>query len=280
MERGSPDAPEGLLAAYALNALDDEDTSAVERALEREPRYREALEHYLEGATHLSLAHAAAIPSAAVRERVMAHVRAGVPRTGTVGAAAAARAAPRAFRGVAAALAVALLGLGTFSVVQQQRLADLEEQLHAAAAEAEGKSNLLQGIGDLMARPGVVAAPLRPAPRTPDTDVVTNLSPERDSDASGMVVTGSDGESVLLTMNLAPLGEAQTYQAWWWDEDGEPSNAAVFDVDDDGFASIPLRGRASEKYSITVHVAHAGGAERPMRGPGLGGPLRIQDRAP
>lgn len=270
-EDGPADAVEELLPAYALNALDGEDASTVEHALEREPRYREILERYLAAAAHLAGAHAAAVPSAAVRDRVMARVRAASPGGGA--AAAAVRAAPRAFWGLAAALALALLGLGTYSVVQQQRLADLEDQLQATTADAEGKGNMLEGIGDLMARPGVVAAPLSPAPQAPGSDVVATLSPERGSDASGMVITGADGESVLLTMNLAPLGEAETYQAWWWDEDGDPSHAAVFDVDDDGFASVPLRGRASGMYSITVHVARAGETERPARRPVIGGTI-------
>ena len=162
-ERVEPTAPADddvadLLPAYALGALDAADALVVERALDREPRYRKLLQEYLESTAALAGSHAFAVPGSEVRERIMGRVRGSA-------AAPVVRPAPRvpfALLGVAAALAVAVMGLGAFSTVQQQRVAELQDEVDVVTAEAEGTRSELMGLTDRVAE-SVAMTPLTPA---------------------------------------------------------------------------------------------------------------------
>ena len=158
------DAIEALLPSYALNALDEEETLIVERALAEEPRYRALLEEHLESLSVLARSHAPAIPSASVREGLMSRVR-GVPSepepASERAAARSGRGVPRAFWGIAAALVVAVVGMGAFSTVQQQRVVELQDEVGVVSAEAKDARSELMSFTEMVARPGATTKQLR-----------------------------------------------------------------------------------------------------------------------
>ena len=117
----------------------------VEQALAREPRYRESLAAYLAAAADLSAAFQPAIPSAALRDRVLgrASADAALPRDDDFPAAQRAG-IPRVFWGAAAAFLIAATGLGGLALVQQQRVGDLEQGMAEMVVDAEETENKLQ----------------------------------------------------------------------------------------------------------------------------------------
>lgn len=264
-----------LLPAYALNALAPEDALAVERALEREPWCREALAQLLEGAAALHDAHPRAAPSSDVRARLMRRARGRE-------AAAQPRPAPRvplSVLGVAASLAVAVVALGVFSAAQRQRVADLQNEVQVAAAEAEVARSELVEVSDFVAE-GSGSLRLSPVQDEAVSSGETagsfepGASPspggERDLTAHGhifrprgVIVTGPGGESLLVTKGLRPLEPGRSYVAWWWDADRRAKSAAAFTVDEDGYARIRLRGDVSRMRGFTVTIERENGRETP-----------------
>ena len=273
----------GLLPAYALNALPPEDALAVERALERDPGRREALAQYLEGAAALHEAHPIASPSSDVRERLMRRIRG--PRQ-----AAQPRPAPRvpfSVLGVAAALAVAVVGLSVFSAAQRQQVADLRNEVQVVTAEAETARSELDEVSDFVAE-GAVTSRLDPVdaalaetvsagatapsqePGALDPHAADPHGSERDARAHsayfrprGAIVTGPGGESLLITKGLPPLEPGHAYVAWWWDANRHAKSAAVFTVDEGGYARIRLRGDVTRMRGLTVTIEGENGREAP-----------------
>ena len=250
----------GLLPAYALGALDAADALVVERALDGEPRYRELLEQHLESVGALAASHTFAVPSAEVRERIMGRVRA-------FEAAPVVRPAPRvpfALLGVAAALAVAVMGLGAFSTVQQQRVVQLEDEVEVVTAEAEGVRSDLMGLTDLVAD-SVAMTPLTPAQPVEQTEEAPKEREVRYGarHARGILITRPDGQSMLVVRGLRALEPGFIYRAWWWDEEHQTKSAAVFTVGDDGYAWVQLIGHAGGMSMLGVSVESEMGAVEP-----------------
>ena len=258
-----------LLPAYALGALDAADAMVVERALDREPRYHELLEEHLESAAVLAGSHAFAAPSAQARERIMGHVRG--RRAAPV-----ARPAPRVplrMLGVAAALAAMVVVLGAFTAAQQQRVAQLQDEVNVATTEAEGARNELVGLSDMVAD-GVVASRLAPAEDAPaDADGkgageqwerawAEKMDGRGRHPPRGVLMTGQDGESLLVMRGLRPLKQGYTYVAWWWDEDKQAKGSAAFAVDGNGYARVRL-GDVSSMSRLAVSVESEPGAADP-----------------
>ena len=249
-----------LLPAYALGALDAADALVVERALDREPRYRELLERHLESVGALAASHTFAVPSAEVRERIMGRVRA-------FEAAPVVRPAPRvpfALLGVAAALAVAVMGLGAFSTVQQQRVVQLEDEVEVVTAEAEGVRSDLMGLTDLVAD-SVAMTALTPAQPVEQTEEARKEREARYGarHARGILITRPDGQSMLVVRGLRALEPGFIYRAWWWDQEHQTKSAAVFTVGDDGYAWVQLIGHAGGMSMLGVSVESEMGAVEP-----------------
>ncbi|MCY4583655.1 MAG: anti-sigma factor [Chloroflexi bacterium] len=254
----------GLLPAYALGALDAADALIVERALDREPRYREMLEEYLEGVAAISGSHTFAVPSSQVRQRVMGRVRGSV-------AASAPRPAPRvpfSLLGVAAALAVAVVGLGAFSTVQQQRVTQLQGEVDVVMAEAEDVRSDLVGLSDM------VADSVGMTELTPARSASSDAEPEEEATAKddrryhagqarGILITRPDGHSMLVVKGLRALEPGLIYRAWWWDREHRTRSAAVFTVGEDGYAWVHLLGDPGSMSQLGVSVESEMGAVEP-----------------
>ena len=249
-----------LLPAYALGALDAADGLVVERALDREPRYREMLEQHLESTAALAGSHAFAVPSSAVRERIMGRVR-------PMASAPVARPAPRvpfSLLGVAAVLAMAVVGLGAFSTVQQQRVVQLQGEVEVMTAEAEVVRSDLMGLTDHVAD-SVAMTALTPAQPIAQAEAAPKEQEVRHSarHARGILITRPDGQSMLVVKGLRALEPGFIYRAWWWDEQHQTKSAAVFTVGDHGYAWVRLIGYAGDMSMLGVSVESEMGAVEP-----------------
>ena len=267
MAEGPQDPIEELLPAYALNALEPEERDLVERALEREPRYQAMLDGYLETVAQLAGLHPRVIPARDGGDPVLARVRSAIAsgsQDESAGTSPAERSArrrggpPGPFWGIAAALAIAVLGLGIFSVVQQRRVDHLEEEMVTLAAEAAETEQKLQEHREVTAWAAQPNATLA-AMRALDEPVPA------DRPAMGILVPKPDGGYVLMTLNLPPLDDESTYQVWLWETEDEVISVARFDVDETGYAlvSIELPSRSAESKWLSVNVEQAGGSMGP-----------------
>ena len=267
------DAIEALLPAYALNALDEEDRAMVEGALAQEPRYREHLAEYLAAVAQLVGMHAPAVPSAALRDRVLAsRSPLAVPLDATLDPPVPA-ARPRRLRSrtpvvskawaAAAAVVLAVTGLGAFSTLQYVQVLDLREQMDTVMADAEETEQRLtaqQALVYWVAQPEVATIAMRGAPN-PTEPVQFG---DRPGGPRGLLMQ-ADGQTVLVTINLAPLPEHQSYQAWAYDSLGRPHSLGVFEVDENGYAQVLVDypQQAGEPYVMRVSVEPPGGSTRP-----------------
>lgn len=188
-------------------------------------------------------------------------------------------AAPAWFRGVAAALVVAVLGLALFSgwlygEVSQQRqtIARLSQDLDTAARQADTLAGLREELErarrdlserlTLVATPGVEVCPLRPMPEA-----------ERFAGARGLLfLSGTDGEWYARVAHVEPAPEGRRYRLWFR-MDGELVSAGTLEPSGEGEDAVELAGESMPSdgtmSAALVTLEPAGdGTERPQ-GPTL-----------
>ena len=283
---GEPfDALEALLPAYALNALEDEDRELVERAMEQNPRYRDQLGEYLAAVAQLAGLHQAVTPSAALRQRVFAsrppepaplvHSEAPV----TAGGVAVKQRRRRslgipALWTVAAALMLAVVGIGSFSAFQYQELRGLRKEMETMAADAAQTEQRLvaqQALTYWMAQPNITTIAMRP-----ETNNVIPISlPGASVSPRGMLMRAPSGETVLMVLNLPSPPKYYSYQGWVWDWSGNPHSLGVFETDANGFAQVlvDFPQEAARFQLLSVTVEPAGGSASPSNASVLTGIL-------
>jgi anti-sigma-K factor RskA len=183
------DALHDLTAAYALNALAEEEARRYEAHLARCERCQGELAELSESAGALAYAADAPMPSAELRARILDRARAERPNVVPL--------RPRWLRPVIAAAAVAAcaaigFGLWAFSLSDRldRREADLASQTRVA---------------QILAQPGS----------------------HKISFSRGALVVGPDGNGALLLNKLAEPGSGRTYEAWVADG-GAPRPAGLF----------------------------------------------------
>jgi len=183
------DALHDLTAAYALNALDEEEARRYEAHLARCERCQSELAELSESAGALAYAAEAPLPSAELRARILDRARAERPNVVPL--------RPRWLRPVIAAAAVAAcaaIGLGLWAVSLSGKL----DRREAALARQ-------QRVAQILAQPGS----------------------HKISFSRGTLVVGSDGKGALLLNKLAEPGSGRTYEAWVADG-GAPQPAGLF----------------------------------------------------
>lgn len=222
-----------LTAAYALDALDPEERRAYEAHLETCSHCQQELASFWETTEALAVAASGPAPSAALRERVLADVRAEPPRNVVSLESRRRRAAP-ALAAVAAVAAVVALGIGLWATSLSGELdetrAALERERQAAAIVADAGSRTV----DLAA-------------------------------GSGRLVVGRDGRAALVLPDLGPAPSGLTYQAWIIEGDN-PISAGVF-PGEEGLDVVLVDGDVAEGEIVAVTVERAGGAEKPTLPP-------------
>jgi anti-sigma-K factor RskA len=182
-----------LTAAYALDALDDNERRTFEEHLSGCARCREELADLSETAALLAHGAAAATPPAGLRERILAEARQDggakvipFPRRS------------RVVLGVAgvvtAAAAVIAIAFGVHSASLSE---DLDETRRTVA---------------VLVDPAAREIPLR--------------------GAEGRLVVDSEGAAALVVQGLRPAPKGKTYEAWVI-RDGAPRPAGIFEGDDE-----------------------------------------------
>jgi anti-sigma factor RsiW len=223
MERGEL---HDQLAAYALDALDDNERSAFEEHLAECEACRAELADFRETAGMLAYAAEGPTPPDALRERILEQARQERPAQSVV-----VLRPQRALRltAIAAAAAVAAaIGLGVWaaslsSSLDAERNA-LAEQARAAAILADDEST-----------------------RVPMGE-------------SGELVRSPDGDAVMVVRNLPAAPEGKTYEAWVIDSGG-PVPAGLFEGG--GQEIVLLEEPVAEGSMVAVTLEPKGGSKQP-----------------
>ena len=182
-----------LTAAYALDALDENERRAYEEHLSGCTRCRDELADLSQTAALLAHAAPAATPPPALRERILAEAR----RDGSATVIPFPR-RPRVVLGVAGALTAAAAAVAiAFGVHSASLSRDLDEAREAVA---------------VLSDPAARTIPLR--------------------GAEGRLVVDSEGSAALAVQGLRPAPEGKTYELWVI-RDGEPSPAGLFEGDNE-----------------------------------------------
>ena len=222
-----------LTAGYALDALDAEERSAYEAHLPGCEHCQQELASFWQTTEALAVAASGPAPSAALRERILADVRAEPPQNVVPFESRRRRTVP-VLGAVAAVAAVVALALGLWG---SSLSGDLDETRAALARERAASA--------IVADPGA---------RT--VDLATG---------NGRLVVDANGRAALVLTDLGPAPSGQTYQAWVI-EDDNPISAGVF-PGEDGFDVVLVDGDVAEGEVVAVTVEKAGGADTPTLPP-------------
>jgi anti-sigma-K factor RskA len=194
----------GLTAAYALDALDEQDELEYEEHLRTCESCRDGLAALTETATSLAYAVEAPAPPAALRERILEQARA--ERSNVVPLRPRRRTAPIA--AVAAAAAVVVVALGAWAISLRGDLDETREALDrerdVAAVVSRGDARSLELAG-----------------------------------ADGRLVVARDGEAALLVSGLGEAPAERRYEMWVI-RGGRPQSAGTFEVEEGGRAAVRL----------------------------------------
>jgi anti-sigma factor RsiW len=220
----------GLVAPYALDALDGEERAEFERHLAGCRRCGRELAQLQDTAAALAWVAEGPDPPEHLRGRILERTRSEAqvvpfrPRRRWV--------AP-ALGAAAAAAACVAVGLGIWAASLSSDL-DRERELRAAQTEAL----------ELVADRGAQVVPL--------------------TGAEGSLVVAQSGRAALVVCGLEPARSGETYEAWTIR--GTPTPAGLFDAEE-GCTAVPLEGAVLPGVTVAVTREAKGGAEAPTTEP-------------
>jgi anti-sigma-K factor RskA len=219
--------PHDLLAAYALDALDDEERERFERHLEECDECSEQLALLLEPVAALAYAVEGPAPPEALRGRVLSVARE-EPRAAVISLPRRNRAFA-AVAGIAAAAAAVAIGLGLWAN-------SLSNSLYRERSANQAFRDAAQLLG---AR----------ASATPLTG------------ADGSLLVADDGRAALIICGLDQAPSDKTYEAWVI-TGKTPSPAGLFEGGGD-CRPVTLTRPVPRDATVGVTIERAGGAESP-----------------
>ncbi len=224
-----------LLPFVSLSTIDGAEAIALEQHLETCADCRAELDAWHETAGALAYSVAPLEPSAGVRERILAEVRAEA-QVGKVNnvvpisrPAAPKQLQPRrtwGFEAIAAAvifigLVVGLVALWRQNVRTREDLARLQDQIKVTSSQLDQKQKLLQ----LLTTPGARMASLAGTKEAPG--------------AHGMLAVDSkSGRAVFMAQGLPPAPAGKAYQLWFIAGKRAPMPGGVFKTDASGEAMM------------------------------------------
>ena len=229
-----------LTAGYALDALDADERSAYEAHLAGCETCQQELESFWETTAALAVAASGPEPSSALRDRILADVRAEPPQNVVPLAPRRRRAAP-VLGAVAAVAAVVALAIGLWA-------SDLSSELDEARAALERQQDAAAVLAD------------------PDS---RNVALQPGAAADGRLVVDPDGNAVLVMEDLGPAPAGQTYQLWIVPDGGEAESAGLSEGGD-GLGIIAIEGTVDDGEVVAVTIEKAGGAAAPTTEPIVG----------
>jgi anti-sigma-K factor RskA len=225
-----------LTAGYALDALDPEERRAYEAHLPGCERCQEELAAFWETAEALAVAASGPEPSADLRRRILADVRAEPPRVVVPLEPRRRRAVP-VLAAVAAIAAVIAIGIGLWASSLSSELDDTRAALERERATAE--------------------VLVDPAARTVSLQA-----------GQGRLVVDPQGQAVLVLDGLDPAPAGKTYEMWIVPGGNieRASRAGLF-PGRDGAEIEGLDGIVRNGDVIAVTVERAGGVDAPSTAP-------------
>jgi anti-sigma factor RsiW len=226
-----------LTAGYALDALDPGERSAYEAHLAGCEQCQQELSSFWETTEALAVAASGPAPSPALRERILAEVRAEAPQNVVPLAPRRRRRAVPVLAAAAAIAAVVALALGL-------RAADLSGQLDDTRAALDRA----QSSAAVLADPGAQSVDLQAG--------------------DGRLVVDADGQAVLVLDGLDPAPAGRTYEMWVVPGgDIEQASSAGLFPGSGGREIVPVEGTVQPGDVVAVTVEPAGGVAAPTTQP-------------
>lgn len=226
-----------LTAGYALDALDADERRAYEAHLAGCEHCQQELESFWTTTEALAVAASGPQPSTALRERILADVRA-EPRQNVIPLEPRRRRTAPVLGAVAAVAAVAALAVGLWA-------SNLSSDLDDTRAALERERAAAAVLADPDARSVALA------------------------EGEGRLVVGQDGQAVLVVDGLGPAPAGKTYELWIAAEGGDPVPAGVF-PGADGREIALVEGTVDAGEVVLVTVEQAGGVDAPTTEPIVG----------
>lgn len=229
-----------LVAAYALDAVDDVERARFERHLPACESCRNELAEMAATVARIGAADESA-PPAGMRDAVMASVAKtpqALPRTHMTDFAEAKR-PNRAVRWLSvAAVALAIGSVGAVGYGYQQH-----QQVESITAQSALVTSVLMAPD----------AQLRQMPMGSATSTI--------------VMSPSEGAAVMVASNVPALPSDQVYELWTVTADGDARPAGTWTPGTSGAAAVPIEGDLATTAAVAVTVEPAGGSAKPTSKP-------------
>lgn len=231
-----------LLTAYALGALEPEEHARMTALFDADPELRALAAELQQAASTLPYALPEAEPRPELRQQVL---DAAVGRRAP--APAAAIPPPRRSGGLFRGWMMGLGGLAAAALIAATLGWARVGQLQTELAQARATQATAQAI-----RQQEISALAQP--------VAFQLTGQQGSAS----LYQSPNGTVMLAVHLPKLSEQQVYQLWTISGEDAPNGAGVFNVDENGYALIPLNGNPAfaqaDILAITVEPGPNGSA--------------------
>jgi anti-sigma-K factor RskA len=230
-----------LIAAHALDALDERDAKLVEEHVVECTECAGELDALRDVAGALAFAAPDVPPPPKLRDRILA-AAAPASEAAPAPVARTVRVRRRVFwpwRGLALGLGVTSAALAAVAIVLAGRLDDARHQRDAQAQALGAVLNGSSRLVNLQTHGGTVPG-------------------------AGSLVGNSSG-AVLVLPDLPRAPSGKTYEAWFLDAQGKPTPAGLFDGG--GTTVVRLHGNPSEAAQVAVTVEQDGGSGATPKGP-------------
>lgn len=225
-----------LTAGYALDALDDDERSAYEAHLSTCASCQEELESFWQTTEALAVAASGPEPSSALRERILADVRA-EPPANVVPLVSRRRRLVPVLAATAAVAAVVALAIGLWA-------ADLSSQLD----ESRSALDRLRANAAIIADPEARTVPLQAG--------------------NGRLVVDPDGQAVLVLTGLERAPSGMTYETWVVPAGNlDQAQPAGLFPGGEGAEIVGVEGAVKQGDLVAVTVEKKGGVQKPTSAP-------------
>ncbi|MGR0220991.1 anti-sigma factor [Agromyces sp. ZXT2-6] len=296
--RADPVGPDDLLAAYALDAVTDEERAIVERHLAESPEARAEVDAYREAAVGLAGEAPPVAPPPSLRASILDRLddapQVGAPSGAVDAVTDAAAPAPHVAVGdvastpVEALLPPPAMPLAPIGPAPVATPAEAMAPVGAGPAERAARRRWFQRPGAILASAAAAVLLIAGAVVGLNWAGTAGWGAQRDvqavasaDDAQTATVEAAGGgevtvvwseqlgRSAILAEGLPDVGADETYELWYIDASGDElaaTPAGLFDPDG-GAAYVVLDGEFEPGLLIGITVEPAGGSEAPTSAP-------------
>ena len=291
--RTDPVGPDELLAAYALDAVTDDERALVERHLAESPEARAEVDAYREAAVRLADEAPPVAPPPSLRASILDRLddapqlpaRDPVPATDAAAHVPAGETASAPVESLLPSPATPLAPIGPAPVATP---AEAMAPVGAGPAERAARRRWFQRPGAILASAAAAVLLIAgavvgvnwggPAGWGAQREVQAIASADDAQTATVETAVGGEvtvvwseelGRSAIRTEGLPAVGDDETYELWYIDASGEElaaTPAGLFDPDG-GAAYVVLDGEFEPGLLIGITVEPAGGSDAPTSQP-------------